>query len=840
MVGFRMDGSVVRGNMRYILLASTIVVFFATFALVSNGFFSVTTTMNIARQGVALALVAIAMTIVMLTGGIDLSVGSSIALSGAVGAIFMRAFPSEHPAVGIAGMLVTIGTAVAIGLLNGYCSGYLGVAPFIVTLATMSLARGLTMVLTDSQSIPITNDAYNSLGQRSLFGVMPWSLLLVVVSFVVAWMLLAQHRFGREVYAIGDNPEAARASGVNVKRQTMLVYVVAGVLVGLAAVIVAGRAQSAQSQAGVGMEFTAITAVVLGGISLFGGQGKLRGTALGVILTAIMFTGLGMLDVKPSVNYLVRGLLIIVAVMSDAVLWEGMRQALRREKQIVQTRAIEHDQANTLTLANISKSFPGVRALDDVSLEIKRGEVHALCGENGAGKSTLMKILSGVYTKDRGQILVDGTPVSITSPVDAQNLGIAVIYQESANIPQLNVTQNVNLGNEIVDSTRIFLNTSAMKRKTARLLEHFNLKINLNTKVERLTVAKQQMIEIAKALGSNAWVVVMDEPTSAIAESDKDTLFKMIHELKERDVAVVYISHRMSEIFEIADVVTVLRDGKHVITGPISEFDENEIVKHMVGRQLDKVFARESPESYGDVVLEVKDLHRAGVFQPISFSVRAGEVLTFAGLVGAGRTEVMRCIFGLDRADGGEIYLNGEQISVRRPHDAISAGIGLVSEDRRREGILPHMSVRENITLPGLGLITRWGFVNGDMEKQIATDYVKLMNIRTPSLEQEIMNLSGGNQQKVCLAKWLSISPKVIVFDEPTRGVDVGAKAEIHQLIGKLTEAGVAIIMISSEMSEVLGASDRIIVLHQGRIAGEFLPSENVSQEDLIRSASGL
>ncbi|MCA0252792.1 MAG: ATP-binding cassette domain-containing protein [Actinobacteria bacterium] len=828
-------------NKRYLLLAAMVLVLFATFSVISDGFLAFDTAMNIARQAAALALIAIAMTMIMITGGIDLSVGSTIALSAAVGALCVRMFPPDDWRGAAIGFVATITVAVAMGALNGFCAGYLGVAPFIVTLATMSLARGLALTLTESQSIRIENTGYNWFGQADILGVVPWSMVLVAAGFVLAWFVLTKLGFGRRTYAIGDNIDAARASGVDVKRQTLMVYVVAGVLVGLAALIVAGRARSAQSQAGIGMEFNAITAVVLGGVSLFGGQGKLRGTALGVLLTSVIFTGLGMLDVKPSFNYLVKGLLIIVAVLSDPVLWVSVRQGFAKgSRKTGHALAEIQAHAGKLTLREISKSFPGVHALDDVSLQIERGKIHALCGENGAGKSTLMKILSGVYTKDSGSIFIDDQPVTISSPVDSRNLGIAVIYQESANIPELNVTQNVNLGRESVLPGRLLLDRPAMRRKTTALLSRFDLDIDLNSKVEELSVGKQQMVEIAKAFGSNAWVVVMDEPTSAISESDKDTLFKMIRELKEHNVAVVYISHRMSEIFEIADEVTILRDGKHVITGPTEEFNENAIVKHMVGRELSNVFHRGTPSELGSVVLEVKELHRRGVFAPISFQVHEGEVLSLSGLVGAGRTEIMRCIFGLDKADGGEIHLNGRRLDIRRPSDAIEAGIVYVSEDRRREGILPHLSVRENISLPGLKLISSYGVVDRAKDKAIATRFVQTLNVKTPTIEQVVMNLSGGNQQKVCLAKWLNIGPKLVILDEPTRGVDVGAKAEIHQLIHRLTDDGVAVIMISSEMPEILGASDRILVLHEGHVVREFQRGEKVTQEALMRSASGL
>ncbi|MCL1896328.1 MAG: sugar ABC transporter ATP-binding protein, partial [Clostridiales bacterium] len=366
-----------------------------------------------------------------------------------------------------------------------------------------------------------------------------------------------------------------------------------------------------------------------------------------------------------------------------------------------------------------------------------------------------------------------------------------------------------------------------------------NLKLDVKKSVQDCRVGQQQMVEIAKAVGANSWVVVMDEPTAALTEDDKEKLFDIIRDLKGQGVAIVYISHRMAEIFSIADEVTVLRDGKHVITAPMSEMDENALIKHMVGREITDVFARERAEQK-EVVLEVKNLERKGVFEPISFKVRAGEVLGFSGLMGAGRTEIMRCLFGLDKADGGEIYVKGEKVDIRSPRDAVNAGICLVSEDRRREGIIPTMSVRENITIPSLSRLSKRGFVDNEKEEALAVEYVDKLSIKTPTTEQKIANLSGGNQQKVCLAKWLAVNPSVIVMDEPTRGVDVGAKAEIHKLIEGLAKEGIAIIMISSELPEIMGASDRIIVLYEGRQTGEIDVDESVTQELIMKNATGL
>lgn len=791
-------------------------------------------------------LASIGMTFIILTGGIDLSVGSTMALSGSVAALALQALGSEGIGIGLLGMLIVIFVAGIIGLINGVMIAYFKASAFIVTLATMSIARGLTLTFSDGSRVLVENKFFNSIASYKIFDKIPLVFIFVILVYIGAWFILTKTTFGRRVYAIGDNSETSKASGIHVELQMLATYLLASIFIGLAAIIITSRARSAQPMAGLGMEFDVITAVVLGGTSLLGGQGNLKGTALGVGLVAVISTGLGMLNISPFFSYIIKGIIILLAVLSNDYATKRVAAVAKEDTSNVGSKhlhevmnSISENKQQVLSLKNIYKSFPGVKALQDVSFDIERGSVHALCGENGAGKSTLMKVLSGVYQKDSGEILIDDVPVTIKSPVDSNKLGISVIYQELAMVPELSVYQNVYLGNEVKTRNKVILDSKKMIKKTRDLLDRFNLKINVNNRTNDFTVGQQQLIEIAKAVGSHSWVVVMDEPTSAITEADKKTLFGIIKELKNLGIAVVYISHRLSEIFEIADEVTILRDGQHVITAPIDELDESKIIKYMVGRDLKDIFYRERIQ-LGEVVLEVKELYRKNVFEPISFKVHQGEILGFSGLMGAGRTEIMRCIFGLDKADGGEIYIFGKKIDINSPSDAINAGIAFISEDRRREGIVPHMNICNNMSLASLPLINRFGWIDKKQEINISNTYIESLQIKTPSLEQIIANLSGGNQQKVCIGKWLSRKPKIIIMDEPTRGIDVGAKSEIHKLIDKLVKENISIILISSVMPEIIGASDRIITMYEGKKTGEFIVNNELTQEILMRGSSGL
>jgi len=494
-----------------------------------------------------------------------------------------------------------------------------------------------------------------------------------------------------------------------------------------------------------------------------------------------------------------------------------------------------------LRMEGISKAFPGVQALQDVDFEVDAGEVVALVGENGAGKSTLMKILSGVYRRDAGRILMQGQEVDIHSPHHAQQLGIAIIYQEFNLTPNQSTAANIFVMREPrqrgLGRLFNFVDRRRMERDARQLLDRVGGRVPATALIRDLSVAQQQMVEVAKALGTDARIIVMDEPTSALGEDEVETLFEIVGTLKAQGIAVVFITHRLEEVFRIADRVVVLRDGRRVGSMPIGEAMTDTLIQQMVGRELADLFQKEAAD-IGEPLLEVRGLTRRGVVHDVSFTLRRGEILGFAGLVGAGRTETARLVFGADRKDAGEILVDGQPVRIVSPVEAVQAGIGFVPEDRATQGLILKLPVLENIVLPTLGDHARIGWVDQSGLRRTAQEYVNKLNVRTPYLQQKVMFLSGGNQQKVVVAKWLAAQPQVLIMDEPTRGIDVGAKAEVHALMSSLAQAGMGIIMISSELPEILGMSDRILVMSEGRVAA-ILDRAEASQETIMAYASG-
>jgi ABC-type sugar transport system ATPase subunit len=492
-----------------------------------------------------------------------------------------------------------------------------------------------------------------------------------------------------------------------------------------------------------------------------------------------------------------------------------------------------------LRIENLSKSFPGVTALENVCLELNRGEILALVGENGAGKSTLIKILTGVYQKDQGHIFIEDLEVNPRSPSGAFTLGIRVIHQEFNLVPEMSAAENVFLGRQpklhgLLGKLGAIDKRQVLKR-TQDLLNRLGGDFPAGTLVKRLGVGQQQLVEICKALAFNARIVVMDEPTSTLGSADVKNLIETIHRLKDQGIAVVFVTHRLEEVFQIADRIVVLRDGGNAGGGNTAELTMEQVINMMVGRVLDKLYPKE-PAEIGDVVLKVSDLSRGNLLKHISFELRRGEILGFAGLVGAHRTDLMRAIFGVDQDVTGEIVIEGTSVHLRNPSDAVRFGLGLVPEDRKLQGLVLNLAIRENISLASLGRLLRLIFIDRSLEDKLTLGFINQIHIRARHQEQAVKYLSGGNQQKVVLAKWLALRPKVLILDEPTRGVDVGAKAEIHALIRQFAQQGMGVILVSSELPEILGMCDRILVMGRGAITGEFARDE-ANQENIMACA---
>ena len=487
-----------------------------------------------------------------------------------------------------------------------------------------------------------------------------------------------------------------------------------------------------------------------------------------------------------------------------------------------------------LDIRGLTKEFPGVRALSNVSFQVRRGTVHALVGENGAGKSTLIKILTGVYSASAGDFLFKGKAVKVEKPLDAQRLGLSVVHQELKLVETLSIAENIFLGRPQTGACKL-VNWRAMRAAAQKLVDDLHIKLDVSQEVSRLSVAQKQIVEICKALSFNAELIIMHEPSATLTENELECLFDIIERLRRRGITVIYISHRMEEIFRIADVVTVLRDGEHIRTLPVAEVSRQELIALMVGRELGNEYPKIEAQ-ITDIAMAVRDLHREGVLHDVNFHVRHGEILGLAGLVGAGRTETARAIFAADKATGGDIFINGKKVQIRTVRDAIRHHIALIPEDRKQQGLILGMSVKHNVSIVDLNNVCANGLISEKKERSLAKEMIQKLDISTPTEEKEVRLLSGGNQQKVVLSKWLVVDSDIMIFDEPTRGIDVGAKSEIYKLMCGLARQGKAVIMISSDLPELIGVCDRIYVMREGTISG-CIEREDFSQEAILDMA---
>ncbi|WP_278120812.1 ATP-binding cassette domain-containing protein [Mesorhizobium sp. WSM4887] len=790
------------------LLALAILAVIAALAIVIPGFLSVGNLLTIGQQTAVIAICAFPMTALIIARGIDLSIGANLALSGIVAALTLHATQS-----GAASILAALLCGSALGAANGFFVGFARVAPFMATLATMAMMRGATLVLSGADSIPVANQALIWPGSSIIFGV-PTPLAMALLA-AVAWSLfMSRTLLGRWIFAVGGNQNAAAASLVPVRRVHLVVYLLAGLSAGICAVVTIGRLGSGQPLAGMGLEFDAITAAMIGGASLAGGQGAMFPTLLGATLLGVISAGLSFLQVPLEATYIVKAALLLASALltTETLSFPKILGWGQSTKASGQAPGLKR----TLSVNGLSKSYGSFRALDNATLEIHGGRVLALVGENGAGKSTLVKCLTGIQRADSGSIALNGAEITVNGSRDARLAGITAIHQHFSLLPDLTIAENLFLGQP---RTRYgFLARRDMNTRARSALKALGLDFDPETRLDQLNVGQRQLVEIAKALEAHAWVIIMDEPTSALSVRERDRLFSLVSDLKAKGCAIVYISHKLEEVFSLCDDVVILRDGEVVASGEISNFTPASLVEGMVGRKLENVFPHDEVQR-GDLILSAQ-IAEAGLLQDVTVDLYAGEIVGVCGLMGSGRTELLRALAGLTPEAKGQITVSRKPIAFGDLRQAYQNGIVYLPEDRHAEGFVPQMTVADNL---GLVWMTHGGgLVSPPRIRQLATKKIAELLIKPPRPEAKARELSGGNQQKVVLGKWLAGQPKVLLLDEPTNGVDVGAKSEIHRLISRYKSQGAAILLVSSELPEVLGVSDRILVMSNGRIAAEL------------------
>src|SRR5215212_3550870 len=821
-----------------VVLGVTIVLVFAGFSIARPDFLSVENVRNIGQQTAVIAIVAVAMTVVIIGRGLDISPGSTVALTGVIGALLLRDGAATPIAIGA---VVLAGAGV--GAVNGTLVGGFNVSPFMATLATLAAARGAALLLAGDSGVDVENSTINWFGDGRI-GPAPVSVVVVALTKVAGWWLLGRSRFGRWVRAVGGNAETARASLVPVRSVRAATYVLTGAAAGIGAVITLGRLGSAQPLAGSGIEFSAITAAVIGGTKLSGGEGGITGTVLGAVLVGVISSGLSFLHVALETTYFVTGGLILIAVLLHRPdLAHALRAAprtlasgLRSHRRIAALRSEPDAPRRSVSLEAVGKRFGGAAAVEDVSFDIHAGEVVALMGENGAGKSTLVKMLAGSQPPDSGGLSIDGARVALGRPEHARRAGISVIHQHFSLAPDLTVAENVFLGHEPRVPGTGLMRRRAMRRRTGEILTELQMEISPAARVGSLGVGQRQMVEVAKALRADSWLLVMDEPTSALSHRERESLYGLVRRLRERGIGVVYISHRMEEVYELASRAVVLRDGRLVGEVPLPETPESTLIAMMVGRKIEQVFPHVEAEP-ADLALRVRGLGDGRLLRAADVDVRSGEVVVLVGLNGSGRSEVLRCLAGVSRPTSGTIEVHGRPVSDLTPRGASRLAIAWVPEDRHGAGLIGPMSVAANLTLSWLGRACRWGIVPRAEERELAADLIGRLRVRPPDPRRRVALLSGGNQQKVVLGKALATEPRILLLDEPTRGVDVGAKAEIHGLISELKQRGTAILMVSSELPEALSVADRLVVLHEGRTVA--VRERGATEDEIMSYAFG-
>jgi ABC-type sugar transport system ATPase subunit/ribose/xylose/arabinose/galactoside ABC-type transport system permease subunit len=830
-----------------------VIVLFILLSLTAPGFGSASNILDTLRDISILGLMAVGVTVVITAGGIDLSVGAVVLVAGIVSDQAIR-FAGLSPAVAI---LLAIGVGLAVGAVNALAVAVFNIPPFIATLATLYTVRGIGTAIyrvggDNGTSALIDNMNFVVLGQGYALGV-PIPLLVLAFAVIVVLALLRFTPLGAHLKAIGTDAWLARMVSLPVKRTLVFSYLLSGVLAAISGVLLTAQLQTGAPEAGLGVEFQVIAAAVLGGASLLGGRGSILGAVAGAALVTVISKGLNLWGMPANYQALAQGVLIIIAVSIDAA-----RVRFQERRRLASSRGdaaaggesfdpgspgaerldegLEMPHNILLSAVGISKSYGTVHALSDVSLVLRAGEIHALVGENGAGKSTLIKVLSGAVTPDAGQLETPEGVVAYRSPSDALQDGIAVIYQDRTVVPGLSVAENVMLGRE----PRLWgpvVSRRKMREITRAALRRLQFPISTDRQASGLSPAHQQLIDIARVLASDARIVIFDEPTASLSRAETTVLFRIIRELRAAGKAVLFIGHSIEEIFEIADTVTVLRDGQLVTSEAASAVDHDSLIRLMVGRDVTQVATTAGPTGT-EAVLAVDDMSALPVVRSVSLTVVAGEIVGIYGLIGSGRSSFLQTLAGSIRVSSGRVLIDGHPARIRTPAAAIRSGIVYVPEDRKGVGVIGLMSVAANLSLADLRQVS-WpgGWLKKKKENELAVRLVDALGVVPRNVGMNVGNLSGGNQQKVSIGRWLQGKPRVLLIDEPTQGVDVGAREEIYAEIRRLAAQGVGILFVSSYLPEVLQLSNRILVMKAGRIVHESVPAL-ATEESLLTAAS--
>lgn len=827
-------------------------------------------TYSLANSIVTQGILALAFMLLIAIGEMDLSLPAILA----IGTVTLGKMAAAGVPIYVALPIVMIIGAV-LGAFNGWLIGKFKLPSMAVTIGMMGAYRAVALFIGGEKGFGagVFTPEYTWLGMKYLFEKIPVSLVLLAVLFIIFIFIMDKTVFGRLVYALGNNEEATKYSGHDTFVIKIKLFAIAGAIAGFAAFQYVGQYQSAKADNASTTLLFVVACVVLGGFDINGGKGKVIGICLSLLLLGTVQNILGLMNMQGQVQTLIIGLIMVGAISVPVLIGRieecSERTKIKKEshqKEFQRTERESVPEGGTVTrvsvshmdsgsaadsrvessgneeyllrLEKVTKSYGGVHALKDVSFGVKPGEIHAICGENGAGKSTLIKAVTGLIQPDDGKIILNGKPVIFKTPMEARESGIVAMYQDPQLFPNLSIVENIFMGVQPV--TKIGSINRAKTSKMAKdICDSLGVKNDINSLVAGLTIAEMEFIQFARSfVGEEKQLYILDEPTASLTPNETKVLLEFLKELRAKGKAVIIITHRLEELEDLADTVTILRDGQHIITKPKTEFDTAEIIRHMVGRQFDYSHkpVKEKPGEEVREVLKVSNLNKMGVFENINFSVRSGEIVGITGLVGAGRSEIAEAIFGITQETSGQVFVNGFEARNRNPKKMMKMGMAFLPEDRDNKGCVVEMSVLENINMSIFGRLAKYGIRNMKAELKVGGNFRDKLQIKVPGLDAPVKSLSGGNRQKIVLSKWLATNPRVIILDEPTHGIDIAVKDQVHQIIREMAEEGIGIVVISSDLPEVLSISDRILVVAEGEVVASF-DSEEATQENIMEAA---